>query len=289
MFENSSTDPNAKFAEVIIPADFMSTNNRRVKTRQLWGDGTYTSDSDIVAVLMHLGYYSNYLSYPPGPVQEFRALLKLLPSQEKYPSKARFVKSRTWASKTHTCAYIVESCWAVMKGGPGHLVELHSQLDEIPAICPTARAAVQRQINTRKSGGKSGTEVSVQFNLCNEPWLKYTLPAIADRGLKAPQWTSSRFQEEVLMLETDSQRFQVAKTGETTSPDGTARDVFSLSRCKRPLPLGMMLKAGLPLPADHVEVIESALGWEEFQWGIGALAVKGTTLNLRRMQFLNRV
>ena len=26
-----------------------------------------------------------------------------------------------------------------------------------------------------------GQEVSVQYNLCNEPWLKYTLPAIADR------------------------------------------------------------------------------------------------------------
>lgn len=154
---------------------------------------------------MHLGYYSSYLSYPPGTVQEFRALLKLLPSQDQYLSKARFVKSRNWASKTHACSYVVESCWAVMKGGTGHLVELHTQLDEVPAICPTARAAVQRQINTRKSGGKSGTEVSVQFNLCNEPWLKYTLPAIADRGLKAPQWTSSRFQEEILMIETNSQ------------------------------------------------------------------------------------
>jgi hypothetical protein len=47
-----------------------------------------------------------------------------------------------------------------------------------------------------------GQEVSVQFNLCNEPWLKYTLPAIADRGLKPSMWTSSRLLDDVLLLET---------------------------------------------------------------------------------------
>ena len=47
-----------------------------------------------------------------------------------------------------------------------------------------------------------GQEVSVQYNLCNEPWLKYTLSAIADRGLKRSQWTSSRLLDEVLLLET---------------------------------------------------------------------------------------
>ena len=42
----------------------------------------------------------------------------------------------------------------------------------------------------------------MQYNLCNEPWLKYTLSAIADRGLKRSQWTSSRLLDEVLLLET---------------------------------------------------------------------------------------
>lgn len=85
------------------------------------------------------------------------------------------------------------------------------------------------------------------------------------------------------------QRYQIARSGETTSADGSAKDLFVLSKCKRPLPMGIMLKAGLPLPPNQVDVIASGLGWEEFEWGIGALAVKGTTLNLRRMQFLTRI
>ena len=44
--------------------------------------------------------------------------------------------------------------------------------------------------------------LALQYNLCNEPWLKYTLSAIADRGLKSSQWTSSRLMDEVLLLET---------------------------------------------------------------------------------------
>ena len=42
----------------------------------------------------------------------------------------------------------------------------------------------------------------MQYNLCNEPWLKYTLSAVADRGLKSSQWTSSRLLDEVLLVET---------------------------------------------------------------------------------------
>lgn len=42
----------------------------------------------------------------------------------------------------------------------------------------------------------------MQYNLCNEPWLKYSMPVIADRGLKPSQLTSARLFKEVLYLET---------------------------------------------------------------------------------------
>jgi hypothetical protein len=31
----------------------------QVKSRQLWGEDVYTDDSDLVAVLLHLGYYAS--------------------------------------------------------------------------------------------------------------------------------------------------------------------------------------------------------------------------------------
>ena len=35
-------------------------------------------------------------------------------------------------------------------------------------------------------------EVTIQYNLCNEPWLKFSMAAVADRGLRHSQWTSGR-------------------------------------------------------------------------------------------------
>lgn len=79
----------------------------QVKSRQIWGDLVYTPDSDLVAVLMHLGYYAHTLSHPPANVVEVRVLIKLVPPQASYPSKARFVKSRAWNSPTEVCAFRV--------------------------------------------------------------------------------------------------------------------------------------------------------------------------------------
>ena len=45
-------------------------------------------------------------------------------------------------------------------------------------------------------------EMTVVYNITNEPWLKYNMAAIADRGLKPSQWTSARFQTQVLLVET---------------------------------------------------------------------------------------
>jgi len=61
------------------------------------------------------------------------------------------------------------------------------------------------QINTRHTGitkPRHSQEVSVQFNLCSEPWLKYSLAAIADKGMKQPQLTSARLLHSVLYVET---------------------------------------------------------------------------------------
>ena len=54
-------------------------------------------------------------------------------------------------------------------------------------------------------------EVTIQYNLCNEPWLKYSMAAVADRGLKPSQWTSARLHKEVIYLETQKQRYELSR------------------------------------------------------------------------------
>eukprot|EP00983_Pelagomonas_calceolata_P087382 1156946-Pelagomonas_calceolata.AAC.3 len=65
--------------------------------------------------------------------------------------------------------------------------------------------SIDRQINTRHTGttkSRHSHEVSVQFNLCSEPWLKYSLAAIADKGMHQSQLTSARLLHSVLYVET---------------------------------------------------------------------------------------
>lgn len=45
--------------------------------------------------------------------------------------------------------------------------------------------------------------MTLVYNLSNEPWPKYNMAAIADHGLKPSQWTSARFQTQVLLMETN--------------------------------------------------------------------------------------
>jgi hypothetical protein len=80
----------------------------QVKARHLWGDTVYTDDSDLVSVLMHMGYFSNNITHPPPQMSEVHAVLDLLAPRDSYPSNFRnSVRSRAWCSKLSTCSYKV--------------------------------------------------------------------------------------------------------------------------------------------------------------------------------------
>lgn len=105
-----------------------------------------------------------------------------------------------------TCVCLqVERCWLVTRSNKQ--LELQPRVDDCAITHPTfCLSNNDRQMSTRSTTGSSRhkpvTEVTVLYNLCNEPWLKYSMSSIADRGLKSSQWTSSRLREEVLYLET---------------------------------------------------------------------------------------
>eukprot|EP00955_Chlamydomonas_euryale_P102481 365424-Chlamydomonas_euryale.AAC.19 len=231
------------------------------------------------------------LTYPPPALLEVHAQLKLSPPLARYASRARSVKSRAWSSSIEGCSFQVEAAWMVTRSGSQ--IELKPCMEETSALHPTVHAQMSRQVATRGNAGRSikvGQEVSVQFNLCNEPWLKYTLPAIADRGLKPAHWSSARLLDDVLLLETQSTRFQVVRTGDVqgSAEGGPTVDVYSLSKCKVAAPAGKMRRLGMPLPHNHVDVLEEGLKWEEFLWDMSCVVVRSHRLPVRRMHFMLR-
>ncbi|XP_052620976.1 uncharacterized protein LOC111921911 [Lactuca sativa] len=300
--------------EIRIPAEHVSATNRQVKGGQLWGTDIYTDDSDLVAVLMHTGYCRPTASPPPPAIQELRATVRVLPPQDCYVSTLRNnVRSRAWGAAIG-CSFRVERCYIVKKGGG--TIDLEPCLTHTSTVEPTlAPVVVERTMTTRAAASNAlrqqrfVREVTLQYNLCNEPWIKYSISAIADKGLKKPLFTSARLKKgEVLYLESRTRRYELCFNGEKMvkaggndmetataaaegggGGDGCLVDVFRWSECKKPLPQTVMRAIGIPLPPEHLQVLEENLDWEDIQWSQTGVWISGKEYPLSRVHFLSPV
>ncbi|CAI0430968.1 unnamed protein product [Linum tenue] len=285
--KNGDNAQNSPTLEIRIPAENVTATNRQVRGGQLWGTDIYTDDSDLVA-----GYTSMLRNN---------------------------VRSRAWGAGIG-CSYRVERCCIVKKGGG--TIDLEPCLSHTSAVEPTlAPVAVERTMTTRAAASNAlrqqrfVREVTIQYNLCNEPWIKYSISVVADKGLKKPLYTSARLKKgEVLYLETHSCRYELCFTGEKMvrssqpqqhedaekshshppphssngdSSDSILFDAFRWSRCKKPLPQKLMRSVGIPLPPEHVEVLEENLEWEDVQWSQTGVFIAGKEYTLARVHFLS--
>ncbi|XP_039132050.1 uncharacterized protein LOC120268859 isoform X1 [Dioscorea cayenensis subsp. rotundata] len=320
--KNDENLKNFPTLEIRIPAENVTSSNHQVRGGQLWGTDIYTNDSDLVAVLMHTGYCRPTSSPPPSPILELRATVRVLPPQDCYTSTLRNnVRSRGWGAGIG-CSFHVERCCIVKKCGG--TIDLEAHLTHTSAMEPTlAPVSVERTMTTRAAASNAlrqqrfVREVTVQYNLCNEPWLKYSISAVADKGLKKPFHTSARLKKgEVLYLETHFKRYELCFNGEkaicigttpgSTQPPDTepekhhnvqtgdknhdrdiVTDVFRWSRCMIPLPQNLMHSVGIPLPVEHLEVLEDNLSWEDVQWSQTGVFVAGKEYILARAHFLS--
>ncbi|XP_009594419.1 uncharacterized protein [Nicotiana tomentosiformis] len=320
----SESSPSGPTLEIRIPAEHVSATNRQVRGGQLWGTDIYTNDSDLVAVLMHTGYCRTTASPLLPTIKELHATIRVLPPQDCYISTLRNnVRSRAWGAAVG-CSYCIERCSVVKKGGG--TIDLEPCLTHSSTLEPTlAPVTAERTMTTRAAASNAlrqqrfVREVTIQFNLCNEPWLKYSISVVADKGLKKPLFTSSRMKKgEVLYLETHTQRYELCFNGEkmvkaTTSQmhemdvdkpqtynihvangekygaDGENMmvDLFRWSRCKKALPQKLMQSVGIPLPLEHVEVLEENVEWEDIQWSQTGVWIAGKEYPLTRAHFLS--
>jgi len=275
--------------EVRIPVQYLTSQNRQVRSRQLWGSDTYTSDSDLVAVLMHYGYIHHTVTQPVRDVAEVRVVVKPLPAQPSYSSTARnSIRSRAWSSATNGCAYAVEKAWIVTR--TGNTYDLSPTSTGPPASAATFAPSHLERMVTRSAAGPAARqrhvqEVTVIFNLVNEPWTKYTPTAICDRGLKPHDWTSSRLHTHVLYLESHTTRYEVSRSN-GPNDNGSDQEVFKFAKCMKALTARASRAAGVPLPAEHVTVEFEGLQWEELQWGKDSVVIKDKKYELSRIYMM---
>lgn len=282
--------------QIRIPTQNLQATFSEVKGRHVWGTDVYTDDSDIVCAVMHCGYYNASLKKPVAMVSEMRVVIQLLHPQTEYPVFVRNgIRSRAWWAGGTSCSYKVERCCLISKSGM--TLELPPRSDRTQELIPTFTPAnMERVMNTRGREASSERrqrqvkEMTLIYNLSNEPWPKYNMAAIADRGLKPSQWTSARFQNQVLLMETARRRYELSIASDVDTENGDAQGevLYRFSRCKQPLTMRLMYNCGLPLPESHVDVLEARLRWEELKWGEEGVDVKGKHYRLVRLHFMDK-
>ena len=230
--------------DVRIPSKHLSTKNSQLLTRQLWGDGLYTDDSDIVAVLAHSGRVI-LRANPPAEVGAggggLVATVRVLPALEKYEGRLRYgVRSRGWSAGWHRCSLQVVGCeWVEQVGlvrskkggaadapgpasaafaGAGGKAKDKREVKQLKMI------VVERGERSAVSGGgvmlgrrgatkrKWIPEVSLGFSRSNDPWLRWSLFAVSDRGVDEAAWVSARLRQESLLTEGDDGRWELRRT-----------------------------------------------------------------------------
>lgn len=295
-----------KYAEVLIPVEALVASNPSVNARRLWGTDVYTGDSDVVAVLQHTGYYRPPAEEPSSDLSSVQCLLKVEPVCPKgYAPSERFgIKSRSWGVNEGSLSISVVAARAVTSAGA--YVDLEPKhLFSLPNTSPTyVPASETRAVATRASvqsatKQKLATEVAVMYNLCNEPWRKYHMHVMVDRGLSPSQWTSSRLLRETLYLESSNTRYELsASVVATSSGEGQVADanggsnpgapeqLYRFAGCE-PMLLAEMRATGVPLPATDVRVVEDGLRWEELRWAPNGVSVRGKNLHILRCSFLS--
>lgn len=287
LVDHLTSGPNggAQKVEVRAPGQFVCSGNHKVRGRQLWGCDVYTSDSDLVAVLMHTGYLHHTIPNPLRDVAEVRAVVVPLPAQESYKSVPRnSIRSRAWHAATQGCSFSVEKAWVVTRSGNSYDLSPLSANMGSPQVLPTFTPGKQERMMTRSSVGyagrqKASQEVTVVFSLSNDPWIKYSLQAVCDHGLKPHDRTSAKLKSSVLLLETYGTRYELSRQ------DGDL-ELYVLSKCNSILSCKEYKAAGVPLPKSQKTVLEDDLQWEEIRFGVNGVWVREHSLQVLRIQFI---
>ena len=274
--------------DVSIPAEATSSANTRLRSRHLWGTDVYTADSDLVAVLTHVGYYRPNGTVPPN-LETVHAVVRATPHPEDgYPSTSRNgIRSRSWGSVRDGCGFVVESARAVTTAGVEIELTNTSKRKVSPTFFPIEKEhVIHTRHTTSSAAGKKGLirEVTIQYNLCNEPWMKYSVSLVADQGFKRSQWTCARLRRDVLYLETQRKRYELSRVSSKSGDE----DRFRWALSKKPLPLDATREVGVPLPKTHVDTSIDDLRWDEIQWGANSVCVRGETYQIARVQYLPR-
>eukprot|EP01137_Pigoraptor_chileana_P001033 Opistho-2@38093 len=217
--------------------------------------------------------------------------IKVLPQQGNYGSAViKSMRSRSWQAHEGCSFKIVNVVRQKLSSKADTKQTEESKEAKLEAWrkerAARARARKLRGKERRGGFGDFLPDVSLIYNISNDPCLKYTTNLIADRGTDPHAWTSNRLKNEVIYLETERERYELSVASPAFSKENPSLfDKYRWARVQNPQQLNRHTLEGIavPLKTEHIDVIHSDLDWADVKWTANSIVIRDTTYSLSRM------
>ncbi|KAG0202940.1 hypothetical protein BGX33_009387 [Mortierella sp. NVP41] len=279
--------------EVRIASTYLTYDNVKVKKREVWGTDVYTDDSDVVAMLIHAGYFippthsqctdedslhptsqmHNFVSNPIKhicPGFDLAVTLRVMPKLIRYQGSIRNrIKSRTWSSGHDGVSFRIES---IRKLGAGEALnrgrsQSKRRMKEYSQERLRVLANIHDETTESLQNERAMRTATFEFTHQGDPCFKYSPELVMDRhdGLSR-KWTSWRLKKEVLILENEEERYEISLQHQAGT-DARRFDQYRFAVISPRTSLSSWSKASYPLDsADLTEVLYEDLDWQDFEW-----------------------
>lgn len=259
-----------KVVTVFIPKKYLISAIEDEEERKIWGTDTYTDASDIIAVCQHTGKLNlsdinRYQSFINGALVDVRIREPLKNYKCSYRNH---IRSRSWSNHDGN-AYSIE-----------YFRILQDKIYKENIDKQAYKIRLQRT-KAELEQARFVPNVSIVFDLCNEPCLKYSLNLVADKGFEENEFFSYRLKNEVVYVETLTDRYELSFDEK--------RMKYKWCHVQEPLmDQATLLKQQIPLEAQCVKVLHDDLEWKDIQWGFDSVIVKRVRYNLHSIRFVKR-
>ncbi|KAF9358127.1 hypothetical protein BGX26_002418 [Mortierella sp. AD094] len=279
--------------EVRVASPYLTYDNVKVKRRELWGTEIYTDDSDIVAMLIHGGFFipptsinsseqdsiqpnsqqHNFAAEPIKhicPAYDLAITLRVMPKLIKYQGSIRHrIKSRTWGTGHDGVSLKIE---AMRKLCPGEALnrgrsQSKRRMKEYNQERLRVLANIHDETTESLQNERAMRTATFEFTHQGDPCFKYSPELVMDRhdGLSR-KWTSWRLKKEVMILENDEERYEISLQHHAGT-DARRFDQYRFAVISPRTSLSSWSKASYPLDSSSLsEVLYEDLDWQDFEW-----------------------
>jgi len=257
--------------EIRIAREYITPNNPQVAERQLWGNEFYTSESDIVAAMHHVGLYNIWEELPEG-YEGVAVIARVTKGRNNYVTYPRYgIRSR---KETNYEGHSLKPERIIMLNSLGKPEEL----EEMAARMPTEYPKIRHKPDLNPKAVRIIPGTHIVFDLSFEPATPYTLDNFGDKGWDETEFVSAKLKSQVLYVETETKRFELSLIVEEDDEQiFEKQDKYRWSEVNPPVMFkdsNFMKEHKVPLEESHVKVIHKSLGWSDFEWSSSSVFVK---------------